>query len=313
VIRPGTIAILALCGLTGAAAAQAPAPRGITPPAGWRLQRPPDKLRPEVTSIEVFYPPPGVEPPLVPFGPHRAALYVTRVERAATPERSGAIAVEELDELAAALRRQGPGAKTLASAQRVNPAARQLEGALSWVDASVDLADSSRVVVAADPQRVVAITGQCLIRTDAPAELARACEAALATLDPGVPPAARVPLAIAEREQPAPAPADPPPPAAGPAPEQPAPAQLRDASRIEMPQPPPQPPQRSSDRRPIYVGLGLVVLALLFWWNRSRRERFEAEDERDDDGDDLHAAADEAAPAAEPPPAEGSDRKEKDA
>jgi hypothetical protein len=53
------------------------------------------------------------------------------------------------------------------------------------------------------------------------------------------------------------------------------------------------------DRRPIYVGAGLVVLAAVFWWNRKRRERLERDYEdrvapakrRDADADDLHAAA----------------------
>lgn len=53
-----------------------------------------------------------------------------------------------------------------------------------------------------------------------------------------------------------------------------------------------------ADRRPVFVGAGLIVLALAFWWNRRRRDRFEREDQgapvrprRDADADDLHAAA----------------------
>ena len=56
------------------------------------------------------------------------------------------------------------------------------------------------------------------------------------------------------------------------------------------------------DRRPIYLGAGLIVLAAVFWWNRRRRDRFEREDgtaparparrpDADADADDLHAAA----------------------
>lgn len=66
---------------------------------------------------------------------------------------------------------------------------------------------------------------------------------------------------------------------------------------------PQQPP--AADRRPIFIGAGLVVLGLVFWWNRRRRDRFDREDDpaqpvrarrerrrpRDDDADDLHAAA----------------------
>jgi hypothetical protein len=63
-------------------------------------------------------------------------------------------------------------------------------------------------------------------------------------------------------------------------------------------------PSRSEpDRRPAYVGLGLVVMATALWWNRRQRDRFDREDdrarrprrvrdaERDADADDLHAAA----------------------
>ena len=65
-------------------------------------------------------------------------------------------------------------------------------------------------------------------------------------------------------------------------------AQFRDGTRVVLPpraivQDPP-----TLDRRPIYLGAGLVVLALAFHWNRRRRDRFDRED---DDGDDLHAAA----------------------
>jgi hypothetical protein len=106
------------------------------------------------------------------------------------------------------------------------------------------------------------------------------------------------------------------------------PARLSDGSQIKLP---PivvqaQPQRQSGDRRTAYVGAGLIVFALVFWWNRRRRERFEREDagdarprprrrrdaardgtaadrDSDHDADDLHAAArgDRAAP--EPPTA----------
>ena len=60
------------------------------------------------------------------------------------------------------------------------------------------------------------------------------------------------------------------------------------------------PAERPRDRRPVYVGLGIMVLALVFWWNRRQRDRFDREDRgdrgkptrrRDEDSDDLHDAA----------------------
>ena len=83
---------------------------------------------------------------------------------------------------------------------------------------------------------------------------------------------------------------------------------MDDRERVRMPpmSVPLDPPER--DRRPFYVGLGLVVMATAFWWNRRQRDRFEREDDRarqgrpprtrarprpviDEDADDLHAAA----------------------
>jgi hypothetical protein len=71
----------------------------------------------------------------------------------------------------------------------------------------------------------------------------------------------------------------------------------------------PQPP-REPDRRAVYIGAGLIALALMFWWNRRRRDRFDREERSapgaardddelrgaaaphdDEDADDLHAAA----------------------
>jgi len=32
---------------------------------------------------------------------------------------------------------------------------------------------------------------------------------------------------------------------------------------------------RATDRRPVYGGFGLVILAAVFWWNRRRRAQRE--------------------------------------
>jgi hypothetical protein len=82
---------------------------------------------------------------------------------------------------------------------------------------------------------------------------------------------------------------------------------MDDRERVRLPPMtvPVEPPPR--DRRPFYVGLGLVVMATAFWWNRRQRDRFEREDDRarrpartrarprrealDEDAEDLHAAA----------------------
>ncbi len=55
-----------------------------------------------------------------------------------------------------------------------------------------------------------------------------------------------------------------------------------------------------TDRRPLYLGVGVLVLAAVFLWNRSRRDRFDREDRRadrrDDDADALHRAANDEDP-----------------
>jgi hypothetical protein len=85
---------------------------------------------------------------------------------------------------------------------------------------------------------------------------------------------------------------------AAPATESP-PPRLDDGSRIAAPR------DRGNvapdDQRPLYVAVGIIVLAAVFWWNRRQRDRFDLEDGRsdttttghrgDDDADDLHAAA----------------------
>jgi hypothetical protein len=79
------------------------------------------------------------------------------------------------------------------------------------------------------------------------------------------------------------------------------PATLSEGPRVALP-PTVIPLDRpSTDRRPVYVGAALVMLAAALWWNRRQRDRFDREDRgerparreraRDADADDLHAAA----------------------
>jgi hypothetical protein len=84
------------------------------------------------------------------------------------------------------------------------------------------------------------------------------------------------------------------------------PPRLDDGSRIATPRD--RGTVAADDQRPLYIAVGLVVLAAVFWWNRRQRDRFDLEDARsdasrsrhrdderdavdDDDADDLHAAA----------------------
>ena len=86
---------------------------------------------------------------------------------------------------------------------------------------------------------------------------------------------------------------------------------LGEAGRTKMAPMTIAPATRELDRRPLYLGCGIIVLAALFWWNRRNRDRFDREEQRtgathepesssgDDDADDLQAAARGPAPKDE--------------
>ena len=83
--------------------------------------------------------------------------------------------------------------------------------------------------------------------------------------------------------------ADPPPAATmGPArPDLPRlPSRLDDGARVPLPPMVVQQDRLAADRRPMYIGAGLIALALVFWWNRRRRDRFDREDADPSDSPD---------------------------
>ena len=260
--------------LVGGVAHAAP----ITPPAGWTLDTslapPPATTRfgGATTKVSVWaYRPstPG------------AVLHVNRAEAELPAADRDRLASLELEEPRNALRRQA-GAKAEQDAQRYDAAKKQMEAQTMWRDTS--LVDASRVVIAADAKRTVAVTGQCVLAIDAAPELVKSCEAALATLDPEIPADQRVALSIVATVPDAP--------------KLPAPAVLDDPGKIAIPPIVMPQPEPKRDMRPVYLGAGLIVLAALAYWNRRRREKFEREPvprrerrPRDEDADDLHAAA----------------------
>jgi hypothetical protein len=270
----------------------------ITPPAGWTidpsLAPPPSTTRfggaqAKVTVYAYRAPSPG------------AVLYVNRAEAEVAPADRDRLATAELDEPRSALRRAGTTAKAEQDAQQFDATAKQLEANVRWRDASV--VDATRMLVAGDAKRLVALTGQCVLTPDVAPELAKACDAALATLDTELPAATRVALAIVQPE---------PPP-------KPIPATIGDGGNASLPAIRVDASAPEPDRRPVYLGGGLIVFAAIFWWNRKRREKFEAENaqdlpdgvpratakrprgnkSRDEDADALHSAA-EASDDREP-------------
>jgi len=336
--RTGAIAGLAAwagLAVVGPAAGADPT-RLVTPPPGWRAD--PEQatalaqrfaatghfgaLR-TVTAAEAYVAAqPGV------------ALFVTRATATLSdpPAQAPRATRAALDELRASGRRAaltGGTAQEQAWQERVEAEPRQVTATLSWTDTTSHAADTARIVVASDGPRIVAVTGECLAGEAAAPALVAACQAALATLDPGVAPASRVAPVLAPEGAagpepaaavPAPGPGDRPTSASAPPRE---PARLDDGSRFVMP-PTTIPLDRpDGDRRPVLVGAGVVVLALAFWWNRRRRDLFEREDrgesprtprrprrprdaEDDADADDLRAAA-RAGAADQPDPPDQAD------
>jgi hypothetical protein len=349
VLRLTRIAHAALVAAALAAGPALASPGGlVAPPAGWR---PDPEQESELarrfsatahfgglaatTAAEVHVPPRS-----------SVALCVTRATAALPdPGAAAGAARAALDELRATTRRvslTGAAAEEQAWQERIEPDARQVTAILHWREPANHTVGNARIVVVSDGRRIAAVTGECLTGDGGELGAANACIQQLATLDPGIAPADRVALAPAPAERataPATAPGVPsapsvePPPSMAPAPDTlpPAPPRLDDATRdrtetrARLALPPVVIPQDrpAADHRPAYLGLGLIVLAVVFWWNRRRRDRFEQEDgdgdgdgdgteprtERarrraasDADADDLHAAAhgDGPPPTADP-------------
>ena len=235
------------------------------------------------------------------------SLFVTRMAANVKPEDKDRAATVELVELDASMRRAG--ATVLPGQNAVDDAAKQLVASRQWTDATSGITTHARSVIAADGQQIVAVMGECVLAGDASVDVVNACRTALTTLDPGIAAASRVALAIDAATigraaidaagKPAPIPAG---------------SGLSGPSLIDSGERPSLPPMsipqapREPDRRPIYVGLGLIVLAAVFYWNRKNREKLEREYEKrtpdkpatppepepaDRDADDLHAAAED--------------------
>jgi hypothetical protein len=187
-------------------------------------------------------------------------LYATRIS--ATSAARDIAARAEID----ALR---PSAPTRWHVDKDRPG-KQIVVTVASHDARTATDDVGRLVlVAAGDSVIVATRGECVSAADAAPAAVTACQAALATLDPAIAANSRVELSMSPE----------PPPAASPAPAAPL---LRDVTRAPIPPIVVHQETPRTDPRPLYVGIGLVLLGTVFWWNRRRRERFEREEKPDD-------------------------------
>jgi hypothetical protein len=226
----------------------------------------------------------------------KASLIVTRIAGNVKAEDRDRLATAELVEIE---KLKGSGAPFgEVGVPSVIADKKWLDAHHGWTDRATGVTNYAWIRVAANDQVMVAAIGECVAAVDAKPELQRDCIAALATLDPDLAPATRVPLKLEKIE------IKPPPPPEGSA--KSAPSLVESGERPSLP--PMQIPQeqKEPDRRPVYVGLGLIVLAVIFYWNRKNREKLERDYEKrtadkpeqpedkpkaDRDADDLHAAA----------------------
>ncbi|MDX2090474.1 MAG: hypothetical protein SFX73_21630 [Kofleriaceae bacterium] len=182
---------------------------------------------------------------------------------------------------------------------------------VNYTDTAQKLTFHTRLVLAATKTGVVASTGECIWGSDVAPALIEACKQALATIDTGTARADRVMIDTGTKNPfddaaGSAAPAPPAAPQATPPVSRPQmePARLDDSDRLRMTPMSISPGPRETDRRPVYVGAGIVVLAVIFWWNRRRRDQLDRErakeegrdpgtqrPQADDDADDLRAAA----------------------
>lgn len=298
VVAAGVVAGVVALGLSTAAASIGAAKI----PPGWTLDEPTSLRASAATQAQ--YRSRGraaqveVEGHLAPSGP--ASLYVTRVrEELAVEQPDGAGGAglaqrrsEIVSEKLASLTRTAADSQgqVESSTQRWIVDDKLVEGTIRWKARDTGLRVTVRTLVAANAAGLSSITGECFLGVDASAALDQACQQALASLSLDLPVAERIEIALDA------APAVASPPAVVDIETAPAPA-TSDAPRLG--EGPPgtvmrmSPSERERDRRPVYIGAGIVVMAAVFWWNRRRRERFERDDEqpRDDDADDLAAAA----------------------
>ena len=273
-------ALVFVCLLGGVALAdEEPPPKTITAPAGWTIDGEQSaslgaKLRgvPQLglaaqpyVNVDVYIPP-----------RRGVALTVTLIAVECAPQCDAAAraAVDELRATSGRAALAGSGIVEDGSQEKLDAAAKQVEATLSWRDTAAKTTSQARLLVASDGKNLMAITGECFASDDADMALIEPCKKALGTLDLGLPDRLRKPIALAP-------PGTRPTPPAGSGASAMAPpmtgsaAPLGDGSRTPLP--PMTVPQegRTTDRRPVYVGLGLVVLAAAFWWNRHRRSRLE--------------------------------------
>lgn len=276
----------------GGSAAELPPPVArMTPPAAWQV----DAARAEGIVKQL-----AAEPHFggVPVGldaqylrsPMPGGLLIsTQIVSEAMPADPDAAATAELHAA-----RDGAdavdGAQVTRWEVKLDPGGRVHQALLEWTDPSVGTTVLSRTLVFRTSKLVARVSSECILGPEA-GGLRPDCERALASLSAHD--ADLQPLKVAaERPGAAVAAADDAPIAAAPDPRAtPATIGERDAalpSTIMV-----REPEKQTDKRPLYVLGGLILLGLVFWWNRKTRRELEEQEARADreEGRKVRAAS----------------------
>lgn len=294
------IVLAALGAAAGVAHAQEAVPEPVgkmTPPVGWKVDEDRSRMlegrfgREEHfggAAIDV-----SVQQLVAPAA--GALLLVSEIATRTLPADPAAAASLELAGVRDGLDALGESAKVVRWDVAAKADERVTEARLEWSDASLGTTTVGRMLLFQTEAHLVRLHAECILGADA-AALRAPCEAALATLAPLAAVAARVPLTVGA--PPAPAPATAPTPAL----EQPG-AQIRERTGDVPVAITVKPAKPKTDRRPIYVGIGLALIAAAYLWNRRTKQALAAADEkppgdrtRDEHKPDTEKKPDEDAP-----------------
>jgi hypothetical protein len=191
--------------------------------------------------------------------PDDSVLYVTLIARKVTAERDAA-AREIVDSFLGAPKRAQLTSKSVTVEESTSHVAgNQVEATLAYTNDGLHVL--GRLILVGDADHLISVSGECFVNANAAPKTPDQCKQALASLDPEVAVDKRVAVALAP-EGSAPTPPDKPGP-----------------SITDVPHTPMAPiavgttePPRVVDRRPVYVGAAIVILAGVFWLLRRRRE-----------------------------------------
>jgi hypothetical protein len=319
-----SLALVFAAALAPAVVAAQPAPVArMQPPAGWNEDaRTAVRVEGALAAPDAVFPGAAVEADAQAWtsSPPGAALITTQATTVALPVDPAAAATAALHDLRAGADAVA-GAKVTRWDLKLDPAGKVHEATLEWSDPGIGITTLARALVYRANGALVRLGGECILGPDGAA--ARAiCETALASIAPTA--TAFEPLTASAT----PPSADDPPPGPRPSGSSDAPGiRPREGdipSTLAI-----RPGPKQTDRRPFYVVGGVVLLGLVFWWNRREREKREAadraeqerqarrdrkrgkgDDKADDDKADDDKADDDKADDDKPADAKPADDKE---